>query len=302
MRLKAVVRTACAALVLVLIGCGPSVPGETGTEIVDAEEALALVNDGAILVDSRPMMNYREGHIAGAVNIGRADIVVNVPFQNMLAPAEQIEAVMGSRGIGNDDLVVAYDASGNMDAARLWWTLKIYGHDDVKVVSGGFDALTRAGAEVVTTAPTVTETSFRVGAFREEMVTTAPEIRSWINDPDPAMSLIDTRSEEEYLRDGSIPGAILLPYQGNNFADGTFRPERHIRIRYLEAGVDFDEGATLYCVTSIRGAQTYLAMYNAGYRNLKLYDGAWLDWTANPLNPIYRAEPATIQLDAADNS
>ena len=58
----------------------------------------------------------------------------------------------------------------------------------------------------------------------------------------------------------------------------------------------------MFCKTSIRAAQTYLAMYNAGYRNLKLYDGAWVEWSANPMNPIFVVEPAVLELNASDGS
>jgi thiosulfate/3-mercaptopyruvate sulfurtransferase len=58
----------------------------------------------------------------------------------------------------------------------------------------------------------------------------------------------------------------------------------------------------MYCKTSIRGAATYLALYNAGYRNLRLYDGAWLEWTDNPMNPVYVPEGIDVQLRASGQS
>jgi thiosulfate/3-mercaptopyruvate sulfurtransferase len=115
------------------------------------------------------------------------------------------------------------------------------------------------------------------------------------------LTIIDTRTQEEFL-EGTIPGSVLLNYVGNNFSDGTYKPVQQIQIRYVEAGIDVDEGAVMFCKTSIRAAQTYLALYNAGYRNLKLYDGAWVEWSANPMNPIFVEEPAVLELNSADNS
>ncbi|MFP4432623.1 MAG: sulfurtransferase [Spirochaetaceae bacterium] len=292
------------ALVLILAGCGQEPAGDVGTEIVSAEEALLILEtrDDAVLVDARPGVDYNREHIEGAVSVSRADIVVNSPFPALLAPPEQIENAFGRRGISNDSLILAYDDSGNMDAARLWWTLKVYGHHDVKVVSGGYAALRSAGAQVTSSAHTHTQATFSTEAPDQSMMISAKEIRDWVNDPDPSVFLIDTRSEEEYITDGAIPGAILLDYAGNNFSDGEYRPPRHIRIRYLEVGVDFDDTAYIYCHTSIRAAQTYLAMYNAGYRNLRLYDGAWVEWSANPMNPIFEPEQPTGVIEAPDAS
>lgn len=286
---------------MVLTGCAPRPAGETGTEIVEATEVAGLLQQpNVVLVDARNMPDYREGHLPGAVNISRADIVVLQPFPNMVAPAERIENVMSSRGIGNDSLVVVYDDNNNMDAARLWWTLKAYGYDAVKVVSGGLQALKRAGHTLETGTPTIQPAVFTAEPLDERMIITAGEIRRHLNEPDPSVVLIDTRTEEEHL-EGHIPGSILIDYAGNNFRDGTFRPVNHIRIKYLQEGIDYEKEVIMYCHTSIRGAQTFLAMYNAGYRNLRLYDGAWVEWTANPMNPVFVPE-TTVPLRAPDQS
>ncbi len=287
--------------VLLFSGCAPRPAGATGTEIVEASEVSGLLeNSNALLVDTRPMPEYREEHISGAVNISRGDIVVLQPFPNLVAPAEQIERVMGNRGIDNDTLVIAYDDNNNMDAARLWWTLKAYGHDEVKVVSGGLNALRNAGFALDDAAPQVGETSFTAEPLNEEMLVTAQEIRRQLDEPSPEVVLVDTRSEEEHL-EGHIPGSVHIDYTENNFSDGTFRPVNHIRIIYLQKGIDYEKEVQLYCHTSIRGAQSYLALYNAGYRDLRLYDGAWVEWTANPMNPVFVPE-TTIQIQAPDQS
>lgn len=292
------------ASAIVLTGCGPAPAGESGTEIVGAAEALELINGGddVVLVDARPTLEYRETHVEAAVSIARADIVVMTPVPNLLAPAQQIERVMGSRGISNDTLVVIYDDNNNMDSARLWWTLKIYGHDRIKVVSGGLKALEAEGVTMTADAPQVAAANFTAAPLDESMIATVADVRALINEPQTDVALIDTRTETEYLEEGTIPGSILIPYQQNNFADGTYKPVTQIRILYIENGIDFDSGAVMYCKTSIRGAQTYLAMYNAGYRKLKLYDGAWVEWTANPMNQIYFEDPELIELQASDNS
>ncbi|MCD6397055.1 MAG: sulfurtransferase, partial [Spirochaetaceae bacterium] len=128
-------------LVLILSGCGIKSTGEKGTEIITAKDYQTVINDeNIILVDARTSLDYKKGHILGSVNVSRADIVVNSPFPNMLCPPEQLEITMSKKGISNSSTIIIYDANKNMDSARLWWTLKIYGHKNVKVVSGGFNA------------------------------------------------------------------------------------------------------------------------------------------------------------------
>lgn len=284
-----------------LFSCGSGAAGETGTEIIKAKEALALVTDGAILVDAQKGTSYDKGHITGAVNISRADIVVNTPVANTLAPAKQIEEVLGSRGITRDSHVVIYDNNENMDSARLWWTMKLYGHEKVQVVSGGLNALARAGASYDKDKVEAMPMVYRADAPKTDWVATAQEIRSWIDNPEGDLCIIDTRTDEEY-NEGTIPGSVHLNFAGNNFGDGTYRPVQQIQIRYLEKEIGFDSTAVMYCKTSIRAAQTFLALYDSGYRNLKIYDGAWLDWTQNPMNPVFVPDTSVKLLDSSDQS
>jgi thiosulfate/3-mercaptopyruvate sulfurtransferase len=284
-----------------LVGCGPAAPGEKDTEIISAKQALALVKAGAALVDAQDTLRYNRAHATGAVNVARADIVVNDPFPGLLAPPAQIEEVLGSRGIGNARLVVVYDANGNMDAARLWWTLKYYGHDNVKVASGGLDALEAAGAAVTADVPAVVPAAFKAGAPREAMRADTAAVRGQIDSPERRTVLLDVRTPSEFA-EGTIPGSVSLDYVGNNFKDGTYRPVQHIRIRYLEQGIDYDDHVILYCQTSVRAAQTYLALYNAGFRDLALYDGAWVAWSADAGNPVQKLEAAVTRASASDKS
>ena len=261
-----------------------------------------MISAGNIsLVDARKASDYSKGHIKGSVNISRSDIVDNSKFPNMLADGKQISSVLGSRGLTNDKTIIIYDDNKNMDSARLWWTVKVYGNDNVKVVSGGFKALTAAGGEISTSVPSVSETDYKVSSLRTEMIADLKYMKKQVNSPSDEIVIIDTRSQEEY-DEGTIPGSILLDFSDNNFKDGTYKPVQQISIRYLEAGISADKEAVMYCKTSVRGAQTYLALYNAGYRKLKLYDGAWVEWSSNPLNPVYKPEKPAYMIDSSDNS
>ena len=289
-------------IVLILAGCGVKTAGEKGTEIISAKKAIPLISgDNIILIDARSAMDYKKSHIADAVNVSRADIVINAPYPNMLCSPDQLEKVMEEKGISNTSSIVIYDSNKNMDSARLWWTLKIYGHDNVKVVSGGMDALIKEGAAVSTSTPEITKGVFKASELKSEMMALRKEIKDQINTPDPHTVIIDTRSGEEY-NEGTIPGSILLDYIGNNFTDQTYKPVSQIQIRYLEEDIDYNDTVIMFCKTSIRGAQTYLALYNAGYRNLKLYDGAWVEWSASPANPVFKPETKVYQIDSSDNS
>jgi thiosulfate/3-mercaptopyruvate sulfurtransferase len=294
---------AAALMILLLTAAGCSGDyAETGTIIVDAKEAVKLIASGdVVLVDAQSSSAYEKEHMTGAVNIARADIVKSDPVVNVLADQAVIEEAFGSRGISNDSAVLIYDDNNNMDAARLWWTMLVYGHDQVKVVSGGLNALTAAGLTVTTAVPAVTPAVFKASAKDTSLIATVDEVLSQVNDPADGVCFIDTRTTEEFEA-GTIPTSIHLDYAGNNYGDGTFRKVQDIQIRYKEAGINPEDTAIMYCKTSIRGAQTFLALYNAGYRNLKLYDGAWVEWIKDANRPIQMPEALPVRSNMQDNS
>ncbi|MGH4117856.1 sulfurtransferase [Clostridium sp.] len=277
------------SLAILTVGCGAS---KSGNEIISAKQALDLVKkDNVVLVGvQKPETTlYDDEHVKGAVKIDLSDVIINEPVVNMLAPKEQIEKVMGKQGISNNTTVVIYDTNNNMDAARVWWTLKVYGHENVKVVSGGLAALEKAGAEITSEMPEIVTAEYVAKDKKEDMIAGLDEVKAQAKSPDKNTILLDTRSKEEYVA-GTIPGSVLLEYINNNYSDGTYKPVEVIKIQYIENNIKSKNNVIMYCKTSIRGAQTYLALYNAGYRNLKLYDGAWAEWSSKGALPVQKPE------------
>ena len=112
-----------AVLAAMITGCSSHtfVLGES--LILPTEELSSYTGqEKVVIVDTRTAEEYAAGHVDGAVNIPTEEIVINVPVKNMLTSKKKIEKVMGGSGIGNDTLVLAYDAN-KMGASRLLWSL-----------------------------------------------------------------------------------------------------------------------------------------------------------------------------------
>jgi len=274
-----------------LSSCGPDF-AESGGAIIEAEDAVKMMgSDGVVLVDTQAGNFYKMEHIEGAVNVSRADITVGKPYPNMVAPKAQVEKVFGGAGISKNSMVLIYDTNKNMDAARLWWTLAAYGHpkDKLKVISGGLTALVQAGANVGSDAVSLKKTDYRADDFDTSMVASLEEVKSQVDDPKGNVVIIDTRTIAE-VNEGTIPASVHVNFEENNFADGTYRPVQQIRICYLESEVTPEKTIIPFCKTSIRAAQSYVALYNAGYRNIKIYDGAWVEWSSKTNLPVQKPE------------
>ncbi|MBB6479782.1 sulfurtransferase [Spirochaeta isovalerica] len=292
--------------VLLLAACSFVNYADSGTLIVSASDALKKIESGYIPVDAQRASSYGKEHLVNAVNIERNAIMIKEPVANTLATAEIVARAAGAAGLTENSNIVIYDDNMNMDSSRLWWTLKIYGHKgDIVIVSGGVAALKGEGAVITDAVTAVSEATYRTSPLNSDMLATKEEILRNIDNPSPDFVLIDVRSDEEFNA-GTIPGSIHINHEKNMFVNEdkgtTFRPYSHNRILYKELGITPEKEIVMYCKSSVRAANTYAALYDAGYRNLKVYDGAYLEWSAEKLPVIKTEVEVKTTTTQSDNS
>lgn len=248
--------------------------------VVDTRASLA---DGA---DGRGM--WAAGHVPGAVHADWiADWGTTIDgVDGMLPPPDEFAAAMSRLGIGNDTLVVAYDDNGLFTASRLAWALLQNGHAQVAILDGGFPAWQEAGLPVsVDEAEGRPERrDYRPGApcgLRREMA----EVRALLEREDTA--LVDCRMQETFLAaEGRIPGATRLPAPDLVGPDGRVKAAEQVARMAADAGVDKDGPTVLYCGGGVSAAAVLVALHNAGFSDLALYDGSWTEWSRHADNPI----------------
>jgi thiosulfate/3-mercaptopyruvate sulfurtransferase len=217
---------------------------------------------------------YLAGHIPGASFLDVEGELSAPPGgaeggRHPLPAPDDFARAAGAAGIGDDTLVVAYDQGMNGGAARLWWLLRHFGHDDVAVLDGGLESWLgplRAGEEEVEPAKLTLRP-------RNDDTVTAEEIEASLGRP--GFVLVDARASERYLGEfepidpvaGHIPGAVNMPYT---------EPIR---------GLGGEEVAA-YCGSGITAAVTALRLFQAGVE-AKLYAGSWSEWSSRGL-PVER--------------
>lgn len=294
------------AFTLILTGCGAniSVPGEVGQDIISADKALKLIKTkDVIIVDTQKSSDFKDQHLNGSVNISRNDITTFGPYPNMLAGASKVESALANNGISNQSEILIYDNNNNMDAARLWWTMLVYGHDTakMKVISGGLAALKEAGADFDSGDYKAEKAEYTITEKREELIASKEDILEKLNTEADNFAILDVRTAAEVDK-GVIPGAIHINYLENNQASGEFYPPSYMQRYYPDNNINPDQEVIIYCKTSIRAAQSFLALHNAGYRDLKLYDGAWIEWSSDSSTPKGMLTGAPVEPSAQDGS
>src|SRR5436309_3879168 len=132
---------------------------------------------------------YEKSHIPGAVYIDWTTDIVNLDdtIKAQIAPTEQFAQMMSRIGIGDQRLVVAYDAHpASQFATRLWWALKYYGHEDVVVLNGGLPKWKREGRPIAQDVPAYPPASF-TPRIQNELRATAQEVLSLLGKPGVAL-------------------------------------------------------------------------------------------------------------------
>lgn len=274
-------------LAVVISACNPSVYEDTDPQIISAASLPELVsgNENIAIIDMQNPEDYAAGHVEGAVNIVKDDIVINVPVDNMLTSKSKFERLMSEKGIDNDTTIYIYDTD-RMSAARLWWTFLVFGNENARVIDGGLDAIRNAGVELTKEVPDIKKTSYTAEEKNKAYLADLSDIMNQINEPDPNVVLLDVRTDQEYLEKGKVPSSIMMDYNNIFYTDNTFKDVQATRINFIDNGMRPEKQIIIYCQTSMRASPVFLSLYHAGYRNIKIYDGAYLEWSSNPNNPI----------------
>jgi thiosulfate/3-mercaptopyruvate sulfurtransferase len=249
-----------------------------------ADDAIRIVE-----VDENPAL-YREAHIPGAIGFDwRVDLQDQVK-RDFLGP-EDFAQLFGSRGVGDDHLVILYGDRNNWFAAYTYWYLKYYGHDEVKLVNGPRERWINEGRPTTTEVPTYPAVSFTakpgddtIRAFRDEVLDALGNSKK----------LVDVRSPQEYSgevlavpgyenegaqRAGHIPGAKSVPWAQALREDGTFKSADELRTLYTDKGVLTGDPIISYCRIGERSAHTWFVLHELlGERDVKNYDGSWTEW------------------------
>jgi thiosulfate/3-mercaptopyruvate sulfurtransferase len=265
---------------------------DPAVRVVDARHYVRAMSGGAFRgVSGREA--YQEGHIPGSVFVDFDDLAEPEDAPGNILSPDHFAALMGGLGIGNDSTVVVYDDQGGAWAARLWWALRYYGHDEAKVLNGGLTKWTAEGRPLESGTPTSAAATFQA-RIRPELIAGRDEVLQALGRPD--VCIVDALPQPFYAgrmrlypthRAGHIPTARNLPATDNidRVAQTLLPPEELARL-WQSVDLDSDQKVITYCGGGAYGAFDLFVLYVLGHDNVSLYDGSWVEWGADPELPV----------------
>jgi len=230
---------------------------------------------------------YEQAHIPGALYIDWTSDIVDPDdaVEAQIAPARRFAEVMGRMGIGDQHLVVAYDAHpASQFATRLWWALNYYGHDQVVILNGGLPKWLHEHLPMTDVVPVYPPTAF-TPVVQPQLRATAEEVLSSLGQQ--GVKMIDARDRGQYTgkvvrghgRPGHIPGALNIPREELvDPATGTFRSNEELAQVFASANVSPEEHVIAYCNGGVAATTVLFSLAILGYPRLTNYDGSWNEW------------------------
>lgn len=248
---------------------------------------------------------YDVGHIPGAVGWAWNTQLCDTIRRDIL-PKDQLEALLSQSGITPRTTIVLYGDNNNWFAAWAFWQLKIYGHEDVRILNGGRKKWIAEGRELSDKAPSYPATQYRAKDSDSSLRAFLPQVQETLRSH--SASLIDVRSPQEFTgeilappglpetcqRGGHIPGARNVPWGKACNEDGTFKSFDELQQLYRSEGVDASRQTIAYCRIGERSSHTWFVLkYLLGLPNVVNYDGSWTEWGNLVGAPVERGAAQT---------
>ena len=233
---------------------------------------------------------YDQGHVPGAVGWNWTTELCDTVVRD-IAPIKKLEALLGKNGIDNKTTIVLYGDNNNWFAAWAFWQLKIYGHQDVRIMDGGRKKWLAEGRELSTEKSSPPAKTYTASGPDVSLRAFLPEVQKAVQAK--SAGLVDVRSPQEFTgeilappglpetcqRGGHIPGAKSIPWGKNCNEDGTFKSLDDLKALYAAQGISGDKPVIAYCRIGERSSLTWFVMKHLlGFTNVKNYDGSWTEW------------------------
>ncbi|MDE2203830.1 MAG: sulfurtransferase [Burkholderiaceae bacterium] len=278
----------------------------SATELADLMKVKPVV-----LIDTRDAANYAEAHLPGAVNLHEifTYLATSTP-EGVEALRQTFTEAFSKAGLSGKETAVVYEQSmttGFGQSCRGYVLLRYLGYprDKIKVLHGGFNAWRAAALPSTTDASTPTPAAFPVTAEGRSILVDLKEMKAAI--ADARVVKLDVRDVDEWIgessspygkdfcpRKGRIPGSVWLEWYRMlkpTPSGQMFKSPAEILAECATVGIRRDTPVIVFCFKGARASTTFVALEEAGLKDVRLYLGSWNEWSRDPALPIEEGLP-----------
>ncbi|MBT3305995.1 MAG: sulfurtransferase [Alphaproteobacteria bacterium] len=283
----------------------------TDKVVLDPTELSSLLQgDDIVVIDTRAPEAYAAGHIQGAVNIHEIFTYLAMSSEEGMAELrDTFITAFGAAGLSGSETAVLYEESmdtGFGQSCRGYFLLKFLGYKKAAILHGGFKAWSEAGLPVTTDVAKIEPKTFVADPASAAIMVDVDVMLKTLDDP--SIVKLDVRDVDEWIgessspygkdfcpRKGRIPGAKWVEWYRfmKPGPDGAvFKSKSEVMAECQTVGITTDTPVVIYCFKGARAANTFMALKDAGIKDVRMYFGSWNEWSRNPDLPIEEGFPA----------
>ena len=258
-------------------------------------EATELNNrdENAVVIDARFNMQnaeegynkYKKAHVKGAyyidLNKDMASEAKSIGGKHPLPKKEVFENKLRNFGITSLSKIYIYDEGDNASAGRLWFLLKYFNLNCVKIVSGGFKSILERGIDLSSEIPSIKKSNLKL-TENNNLISNYEEVLNHSIKADKDTVLIDSRAkvrysgEQEplYSKAGHIPHAINFDYT-QNFSNGIIKTNDELSKRFED--IEKFNNIIVSCGSGVTACSNMIALDEIGIKS-RIYVGSYSDW------------------------
>ncbi len=287
--------------------------------LIDATELYTLMTtQPVVIIDTRAPEDYAISHIPGAVNIREIFSYLSTSTPEGLTSMQGMFVdLLGKAGLSGKELAVIYEDAMNNgygQSCRGYFLLKFLGYPLVSILHGGYQAWQNADLPTTAEVPTPEDKTFPLNIDSSLIIDKEAMLKSL---DDPNIVKLDVRDFDEWMaqssspygvdfcpRKGRIRGAVLIEWYTMMKAENglpMFLPKEEIQSIANQVGITSDSTVNIYCFKGARASNTFVALNEAGVKDVRIYFASWNEWSRDPSLPIEEgpADPARPAVRAA---
>jgi len=248
---------------------------------IEAKELSIHLKDYTIL-DTRSNTLYMEGHIKGALNFPINLTYENDKINGKLTNPIKIQKIIRKLGLDIDSKIVVYDDGTFFDAARLFWSLEVYGFTNIKLLNTGYNEWLFDNYSTSVKLPYIVPSKYIVKINNKRLAT---KFTTQIATANPNQVIIDARAYKAYIgeisvakRFGHIPKAIHIPATHNiNYGTNSIKLKTITKLKNIYKDINKNKKVIIYCAIGKISSTNYFALRELGY-DVSNYDSSWKEW------------------------
>jgi len=257
-----------------------------------------------VIIDTRSPDAFAAGHIPGAVNMHDIFTFLATSSKEGLEELRtKFAEAFGAAGLSGEEVAVIYEDSmdsGFGQSCRGYFLLEFLGYPKAAILHGGYQAWLAEKMPTTTDVPTPEAKTFTIDESAASVMLTQDDMLAVLDKP--KVIKLDVRDVDEWVgtssspygidfcpRKGRIPGAVWLEWYrmmkpGEEVP--VFKSKEELQAECATVGINPDSTVYLYCFKGARASNTFVALKEAGVKDVRLYFGSWNEWSRDPELPI----------------